>query len=205
MAENCQANDLDAQLNLLLQSPNVAYEHMYEDLKIILYPDPRLGKMSKPVEKFDQNLKDLAARMFILMRENRGVGLAAPQIGLNIRMFIMNSTGKPEDDRVYVNPELTEPLGEEEGEEGCLSLPQINAKILRSLSIQMKARDVEGKPVSQLESGYIARIWQHEVDHLNGTLLLDRMGPVAKMANRKLLKDLEQRYKDEQAGERKAK
>jgi len=178
---------------------------MYEDLKIILYPDPRLGKMSKPVEKFDQNLKDLAARMFILMRENRGVGLAAPQIGLNIRMFIMNSTGKPEDDRVYVNPELTEPLGEEEGEEGCLSLPQINAKILRSLSIQMNARDLEGKPVSQLESGYIARIWQHEVDHLNGTLLLDRMGPVAKMANRKLLKDLEQRYKDEQAGERKAK
>ena len=161
--------------------------------------------MSKPVEKFDQNLKELAARMFVLMRENRGVGLAAPQVGLNIRMFVMNSTGKPEDDRVYVNPELTEPLGEEEGEEGCLSLPQINANILRSLSIQMNARDLEGKPVSQLESGYIARIWQHEVDHLNGTLLLDRMGPVAKMANRKLLKDLEQRYKDEQAGERKAK
>jgi peptide deformylase len=173
---------------------------MYEDLKIILYPDPRLSKMSKPVEKFDQNLKDLAARMFVLMRENRGVGLAAPQVGINIRMFVMNSTGKPEDDRIYVNPELSEPLGEEEGEEGCLSLPQINAKILRSLSIQMKARDVEGKPISQLESGYIARIWQHEVDHLNGTLLLDRMGPVAKMANRKILKDLEQRYRDEQDG-----
>src|SRR6267378_5361422 len=128
---------------------------MYEDLKIILYPDPRLGKMSKPVEKFDQKLKDLAARMFVLMRENRGVGLAAPQVGLNIRMFVMNSTGKPEDDRIYVNPELTEPLGEEEAEEGCLSLPQITAKILRSQSMQMKARDVDGKPVSQLESGYI--------------------------------------------------
>ena len=87
---------------------------MYEDLKIILYPDPRLLKMSKPVEKFDQNLKDLAERMFVLMRENRGVGLAAPQVRLNIRMFVMNSTGKPEDDRVYVNPELTEPLGEED-------------------------------------------------------------------------------------------
>src|SRR5258705_2858027 len=120
-------------------------------------------------------------------------------------MFVMISNGKTKDDRIYLKPELTEPLGEEEGEEGCLSLPQINANILRSLSIQMNARDVEGKPISQLESGYIARIWQHEVDHLNGTLLLDRMGPVAKMANRKLLKDLEQRYKDEQAGERKAK
>jgi len=205
MAENCQGNDLDAHLNLSLQSPNVAYKHMYEDLKIILYPDPRLGKMSKPVEKFDQNLKDLAARMFVLMRENRGVGLAAPQVGLNVRMFVMNSTGKPEDDRVYVNPELTEPLGEEEAEEGCLSLPQINAKILRSLSIQMNARDLEGNPISQLESGYIARIWQHEVDHLNGTLLLDRMGPVAKLTNRKIIKELEQRYKDEQVGERKTK
>ena len=171
---------------------------MYEDLKIILYPDPRLFRMSKPVEKFDQNLKDLAARMFVLMRENRGVGLAAPQVGLNVRLFVMNSTGKPEDDRIYVNPELTEPLGEEEGEEGCLSLPQITAKILRSQSMQMKARDLEGKPFTQLEEGYVARIWQHEVDHLNGTLLLDRMGPVAKMANRKILKDLEQRYRDEQ-------
>jgi peptide deformylase len=171
---------------------------MYEDLKIILYPDPRLVKMSKPVEKFDQNLKDLAARMFLLMRENRGVGLAAPQVGLNVRMFVMNATGKPEDDRIYANPELSEPLGEEEGEEGCLSLPQITAKILRSQSLQMKARDVEGKPFTQLENGYVARIWQHEVDHLNGTLLLDRMGPVAKLTNRKILKDLEQRYRDEQ-------
>jgi peptide deformylase len=173
---------------------------MYEALKIILYPDPRLTKVSKPVEKFDQNLKDLAARMFVLMRDNRGVGLAAPQVGQNIRMFVMNSTGKPEDDRIYVNPELSEPLGEEEGEEGCLSLPQIAATILRSQSIQMKARDVEGKPIWQLESDYIARIWQHEVDHLNGSLLLDRMGPLARMANRKILKDLEQRYRDEQDG-----
>src|SRR5204862_6975328 len=134
---------------------------------------------------FDDGLKELAARMFVLMRENRGVGLAAPQVGLNVRMFVMNATGKPEDDRIYINPELTEPLGEEEGEEGCLSLPQINAKILRSLSIQMKARDVDGKPFTQLDSGYIARIWQHEVDHLDGMLLLDRMGPLARMRNGK--------------------
>ena len=173
---------------------------MYDDLKIILYPDPRLFKMSKPVEKFDQNLKDLAARMFVLMRENRGVGLAAPQVGLNLRMFVMNATGNPEDDRVYVNPELTEPLGEEEGEEGCLSLPQITARILRSQNIQIKAKDVEGKPFTQLEAGYVARIWQHEVDHLDGTLLLDRMGPLAKITNRKILKDLEQRFRDEQDG-----
>jgi len=177
---------------------------MYEDLKIILYPDPRLLRMSKPVEKFDQNIKDLAARMLVLMREHRGVGLAAPQVGQNIRMFVMNSTGKPEDDRIYVNPVLSEPLGEEEGEEGCLSLPGITTKILRSQTMQMTARDLEGKEFVELQDGYISRIWQHEVDHLNGILLLDRMGPVAKMAARKTLKDLEQRYKDEQDGKGKA-
>src|SRR6266513_1170729 len=146
---------------------------MYEDLKIILYPDPRLFKRSKPVEKFDQSLKDLAARMFVLMRENRGVGLAAPQVGVNVRMFVMNSTTKPEDDRVYVNPQLSDPAGSDEAEEGCLSLPKINTTILRSDSILMKAKDLEGKPIEQLDAGYMARIWQHEVDHLNGTLLLD--------------------------------
>src|SRR5687767_6753343 len=171
---------------------------MYEDLKIILYPDPRLLKMSKPVEKFDQNLKDLAERMLALMRESRGVGLAAPQVGLSIRMFVMNSTGKPEDDRVDVNPVLAEPLGEEEGEEGCLSLPGINAKILRSRGVQMAAFDLGRKEFVELQEGYVARIWQHEVDHLSGTLLLDRMGPVARIASRKTLKDLEQRYRDEQ-------
>src|SRR5881394_1155689 len=176
---------------------------MYEDLKIILYPDPRLFKMSKPVEKFDQGLKDLAARMFILMRENKGVGLAAPQVGLNIRLFVMNSTGQPEDDRIYVNPQLLDPAGSEESEEGCLSLPKINAKILRSESILMKAHDLDGKSFEQIEKGYIARIWQHEVDHLNGTLLLDRMGPLAKMGARKILKELELRYKEEQDAKRK--
>jgi peptide deformylase len=173
---------------------------MYEDLKIILYPDPRLLKRSKPVEKFDQDLKDLTARMLVLMRESRGVGLAAPQVGINSRLFVMNSTGKPEDDRIYVNPVLSEPMGEEEGEEGCLSLPGITTKVLRSRAMQMAAQDLEGKEFVELQDGYVARIWQHEVDHLDGTLLLDRMGPLAKMGARKLLKELEQRYRDEQDG-----
>ena len=81
---------------------------MYEDLQIIQYPDPRLKKVSVPVETFDDSLKALAARMFQLMREVRGVGLAAPQVGQNIRMFVMNHSGDPADDRAYVNPELSE-------------------------------------------------------------------------------------------------
>jgi peptide deformylase len=167
---------------------------MYEDLKIIHWPDPRLLKMSKPVGAFDASLRALAERMFQLMREAKGVGLAAPQVGMNIRMFVMNHTGRPEDDRVYVNPMLSDAAGDEEDEEGCLSLPGITIKVLRSKSIHMEARDVEGNPILQDESGYIARVWQHEFDHLNGVLLTDRMGAVARMAHRRTLKELEADY-----------
>ena len=170
---------------------------MHEDLKIILYPDPRLKKMSATVTTFDPALRTLSERMLELMREARGVGLAAPQVGQNIRLFVMNHSGKPEDDRVYANPALTEAEGEEQGEEGCLSLPGINGEILRSLKLRLQAQDLAGNPVDLTESGYIARIWQHEVDHLNGTLLVDRMGPVARMATRRTLKELEERWLEE--------
>ena len=167
---------------------------MYEDLKIIEWPDPRLKAVSRPVEAFDEKLKALAGRMFELMRGHKGVGLAAPQVGHNIRMFVMNPTGKPEDDRVYVNPQLHEPAGEEEGDEGCLSLPEIHAQILRSRTYRITARDLDGRPFEQQESGYVARIWQHEFDHLNGTLILDRMGPLAKLGARKALRELQAKW-----------
>jgi peptide deformylase len=175
---------------------------MYEDLKIVLWPDPRLKRVSEPVVKFDENLRALAGRMFELMREFHGVGLAAPQVGHNVRLFVLNATQNPEDDRVYVNPELSEADGEEEDEEGCLSLPKIKALIPRSKTMKMNAFDLEGKPFEQIETGYVARIWQHEFDHLNGTLLLDRMGPSPRMLARKLLKDLEEKYLEEQEAKR---
>ena len=167
---------------------------MYEDLQIIHYPDPRLKKVSVPVEKFDESLKALAARMFQLMRESRGVGLAAPQVGHNIRMFVMNPTGDPADDRVYINPELSEAEGADEAEEGCLSLPGLNVRVIRDKTMRIRAKDLDGNDIDQVETGYIARVWQHEFDHLNGTLITDRMGAVAKMAARKLLRELEDKY-----------
>lgn len=167
---------------------------MYEDLKIVLYPDPRLKKVSKPVQTFDAPLKQLAARMFELMREAKGVGLAAPQVGLNIRLFVMNPTGEPQDDRVYVNPVLSDGDGEEEAEEGCLSLPEIHTNVVRFKQLKMNAQDLDGNPVEEVAGGFVPRIWQHEFDHLNGTLLTDRMGPVARMAARRTLKDLEEKY-----------
>ena len=170
---------------------------MYDELKIIQYPDPRLKKTSAPVQELSPALKELAAKMLQLMREAHGVGLAAPQVGHNVRIFVMNHTGEPADDRVYVNPQLLEAEGSEEGEEGCLSLPGINANIVRDKTIRIVATDLEGKPIDEKATGYLARVWQHEFDHLNGTLITDRMGTVAKMAAKKTLRELEEKYKNE--------
>jgi peptide deformylase len=169
---------------------------MYDDLKIIHYPDPRLKKSSAPVAELTPALKELAAKMLQLMRDAHGVGLAAPQVGHNIRLFVMNHTGDPKDDRVYVNAELIDAEGSEEGEEGCLSLPGINANIVRDKTIRIRAVDADGNPIDEKASGYLARVWQHEFDHLNGTLITDRMGAVAKMAAKKTLRELEEKYKN---------
>jgi peptide deformylase len=168
---------------------------MTEELKIILYPDPRLKKMSEPVTDFDARLHDIVVQMFKLMRESHGVGLAAPQVGVNLRLFVMNPSGEAGDDQVYINPVLSEPAGQEEAEEGCLSLPDIRVKVNRNKIITMHAQDLEGQAFQQSANGFIPRVWQHEFDHLNGILLTDRMGPVAKMTHRKRLKELEELYR----------
>jgi peptide deformylase len=168
---------------------------MFEELKIIEYPDPRLRKPSDEVKVFDDRLAALVKRMFELMREHKGVGLAAPQVGENIRLFVINPTGEPDADRIYVNPVLFDLAGgEEEDEEGCLSLPEIKASISRIKTMKIEAQDLAGIKFEDTQSGYIARIWQHEFDHLNGTLITDRMGALAKMQARKKLKELEEEY-----------
>ena len=167
---------------------------MADDLKIIYYPDPRLKKMSRPVTHFDSELRDLVVQMLRLMRDHRGVGLAAPQVGKNLRLFVMNPSGEAGDDQVYINPVLSDADGDDEAEEGCLSLPDIHVNVVRNKKMKIQAQDLEGNPFEETGSGFITRVWQHEFDHLNGILLTDRMGPVAKMQNRKKLKELEEKY-----------
>ena len=169
---------------------------MSQQRKIILYPDPRLKKMGQPVTAFNQEVHDLVVDMLRLMRESGGVGLAAPQVGANLRLFVMNPSGEAGDDRVYINPILSHAEGHEEGEEGCLSLPDIRVKVNRSKTVKIEAQDLEGNRFEQAASGFIPRVWQHEFDHLNGILLTDRMGPVARMTHRKKLKELEERYRN---------
>ena len=163
----------------------------FSKVKVINYPDPRLRTLGIPVKRFDSDLFALAKRMLELMREHKGVGLAAPQVGLAMRMFVMNATDDPANDRIVINPELLDLEGAKESEEGCLSIPEVRVQVRRALRCRLKALDVEGKPFELAGEDFIARIWQHETDHLNGVLIIDRMGPGDKIATKKHLKDLE--------------
>jgi peptide deformylase len=167
---------------------------MTAPLKLTYWPDPRLKKVCDPVAAFDEKLAGIAAQMLAIMKDNKGVGLAGPQVALNLRLFVMNEDNEPGHDRVFVNPVLSDGEGEEEAEEGCLSLPKIYTDVVRYKTIRLRGFDLAGKEIDEVQTGYIARIWQHEVDHLNGVLLTDRMGAVSKMTNRKLLRGLQETY-----------
>ncbi|HKQ48342.1 MAG TPA: peptide deformylase [Phycisphaerae bacterium] len=160
-------------------------------LQIINYPDARLRKACGVVERFDEELAALAERMFLLMRQHEGVGLAAPQLGVLLRMFICNPTGDPKDDHVYVNPRLTDFVDQADREEGCLSIPDVTVNVRRPLSCRIHAFDLQGRPIEEAGSDLLARCWQHECDHLEGRLIIDRMSESDKIANRKAIRQLE--------------
>lgn len=163
----------------------------FSKLTVINYPDPRLRKRCAAVTQFDADLAALAKRMLELMREHNGVGLAAAQVGLSVRIFVMNITDDSANDRIVVNPELVDLEGVKESEEGCLSLPEVRVQVRRAARCRLRALDVEGKPFELQGEDLLARVWQHETDHLNGVLILDRMGPSDKIATKKRLKELE--------------
>jgi len=164
-------------------------------LEIVKYPDPVLRGVCAEVTSFDADLRSLAERMFEILYAARGVGLAAPQVGLAIRMFVMNPEGEPGDqERVCVNPRIVDPDGLAVAEEGCLSLPGISAKVKRFAAATLHAQDLAGEPFELPAEGLVARIVQHETDHLNGVLLIDRMSPVSKFASRRALENLENAY-----------
>jgi len=161
-------------------------------LNLVVYPHPKLKAVAKDVTQFDEWLLAVIERMKDLMVQHKGVGLAAPQVGVSLRIFVSSPTGKREEAKAYINPILSDEHGSEEGEEGCLSLPDIRIKVARFQSLRVEAVDEKGKPFSETLLDYPARITQHENDHLDGILLLDRMSPMAKLANRKKIKQMEE-------------
>lgn len=162
----------------------------FNKLYIRQYPDPVLRATAAPVETFDDQLRALVEAMFRLMHEARGVGLAAPQVGVSLRLFVMNPTVEPDDDRVIINPQLTPTGTFTEAEEGCLSLPGVNVHMRRRGECRLQAVDLEGRTIDEEADGLVARIWQHETDHLDGRLIIDNMSTADELANRKVLKSL---------------
>lgn len=164
-------------------------------LRIVYYPDPILRRVCEPVEMPDPGIAALARRMFELMYAARGVGLAAPQVGIPIRLFVCNPTGQPEDERVFVNPHLSDLVGQVEAVEGCLSIPEVSVPVVRARRCRIDALDAQGNPVRETVEDLLARIVQHEYDHLEGRLILDYQTPAVELANRKYLRDLEVQYR----------
>ncbi len=166
-----------------------------EKLTIVHYPHPALRKQCAPVDVFDDRLRQLAERMLELMHAQKGVGLAAPQVGLPIRLIVTNHTGEAGDDQIFVNPVIRDMHGNVEAEEGCLSLPGINVQVRRAQRCKITAQDLDGKPIEREGADLLCRVWQHETDHLGGTLIVDRMGPSDRIATRKTLRVLESTFK----------
>jgi len=179
---------------------------MKMDLKLLYYPDPRLRQTAKPVAKADEDLLAAVPRMFEIMYRTRGIGLAGPQVGIGRRFVVANLTGDPElkeGEQVFVNPEILERSGEMKEEEGCLSLPGVYPVIRRDARVAVRYQTLEGKTVERTTEGLEAKLFQHEIDHLDGILIVDKMSPADKKQWASLLQELEDDFNSERPKERK--
>jgi len=163
-------------------------------LQVIQYPHPTLRHCSRPLKKVDAELRKIIAEMFELMYAHEGVGLAANQVDLPYRIFIVNVEGDPaakDQQHVFINPVLAKGRGQAVDEEGCLSIPEVRAPVTRKESIQIQAYDLQGNEIQAEATGLMARILQHETDHLDGTLFIDRLGPTQQAAIKEKLAEFE--------------
>ena len=164
---------------------------------IVHYPDPVLRRKAAPVARVDASVRALVEEMFRVMDEEDGAGLAAPQVGESVRVFVTGSSERGVERRAYVNPILVEVGGEFESmEEGCLSLPDIRGSVRRPTLVTIRALDLDGKEFTETSSDFRARVWQHEFDHLEGVLIIDKMSPLDRLRVRRALRDLKAAAED---------
>jgi peptide deformylase len=162
-----------------------------EKCHITHYPANVLGEKAQPVEQIDENIRQLVDKMADVMIKNKGVGLAAPQVGVGLRLFIISLDGTKEKVRAYVNPTVT-PSGELVSvDEGCLSVPGIYTGIRRYKNCTVTATDLDGNEFTDEGEGLYARALQHEYDHIEGMTIVSRMGSAAKIVHRRQLKKLQ--------------
>ncbi len=162
-----------------------------ETLEVVVWPDPVLTRRAGDVEKIDSWLLRVIDRMKQLMESHQGVGLAAPQVGLPLRVFVMAEKGKAADAVAVINPVLELDSQTQEAEEGCLSLPGIRGQVVRSRRITLHGYDAQSQRISLALEDFPARIAQHENDHLDGVLFIARMAPAARISITRKLRELE--------------
>ncbi len=162
-------------------------------LQIIHYPHPTLRHRSRPVRKVDRELRATVAAMFDLMYEAKGIGLAANQVDLPLQLFVINLAGERDqgEEMVFLNPVLSAPRGSSEREEGCLSIPGLYADVTRPETVQVTAWDLTGKVFDQRVDGMLARAIQHENDHIEGKLFIDRLSLTVRRQFEADLRDME--------------
>ena len=165
-----------------------------ETLKVVRFPDPVLKRVAAPVEVFDARVETLGRRMLELMRQAEGVGLAAPQVGISLRLFVCNATDEPKDDMICVNPKFLELSGSEDQNEGCLSLPHVTVCMRRAKKAVIEFFDPAGTRKECTGEELLARVWQHEMDHLDGRLIIDAMSSTDELANRRAIKQLREDF-----------
>jgi peptide deformylase len=164
--------------------------------EILEYPDPRLREVAKPVQQVDASIRQLVDDMAETMYAAPGVGLAAPQIGVALRVFVIDIAGEdePSDLKVFINPEIFEADGTQTWNEGCLSFPGVSEEIKRAEHVKVRALGADGKPFELEATELLAVAIQHETDHLNGVLMIDKLNAIKRrMMGRKLAR----RQKDE--------
>jgi peptide deformylase len=171
-------------------------------MEILPYPHPALRWKSKPIQEIDDNLRRIVAEMFELMYAAKGIGLAANQVGLPYRLFILNLTADPEEKEeeiVFINPEILKRKGTTEGEEGCLSFPGMYGQVKRAAKVDIEAFDLDGEGFGFSLDDLAARAVQHETDHLDGILFIDRMAETARRELDPVINDFDAQFRRWQA------
>jgi peptide deformylase len=161
-------------------------------LPILKYGSPELRTVSKPVDVFDEELEKISKNMIETMYSSPGIGLAAPQIGLNIRLVTIDlSVGEdPSQLIVICNPEIVSSEGEQKNDEGCLSIPDFSDTVVRPERLSIRGVNLKGEEVRYQGEGLLARCFCHEIDHLNGILFVDRLSPLKRTLIRNKIKKL---------------
>jgi peptide deformylase len=170
-------------------------------MKIVNYPHPALRAKCKPVTSIDAGVRAAAGRMLELMYEAEGLGLAAPQVALDYQLLVINFEADPERkdlEVVALNPTITESKGAVKDREGCLSFPGLYQDIRRARTVTVQFYNLDGQLVEMTCGDLAARVWQHEIDHLNGVLFIDKMGPLARLTSRKDLEAFAAEYAEAQ-------